>query len=75
MLEQIISNWFKKNQWTWAIGGGMNVPTEQDIQDALDEAARLLYDEPVGTQLSVGRLIIEKTASGHDVYMLAGEYY
>lgn len=74
-LEDEIAETFTKNGWTWSLKGGrVVVPTSWDIEAALDEAARLLYNEPVGTQLEVGRLIIQKLPKGHDVYIFAGSY-
>lgn len=74
-LEEEIADTFQRNEWTWRLKDkGMVVPDEIDVGETLDEAARLLYDRPVGTQLEVGRLIIVKTSSGHDVYVFAGEY-
>lgn len=75
MLEEEIARVFRKNGWTWKLKKGTVVPDEGDVMDALDEAARVLYDEPVGTQLEVGRLIIKKTATGQDAYIYVGEYY
>lgn len=74
MLERIISDWFKKNNWTWNLKRGTVSPSETDVEDALDEAARILYNETDGTQLEVGRLIVKKKHDGHDVYMYVGEY-
>lgn len=74
MLEKIISEWFRKNNWTWNLKSGTVSPSETDVEDALDEAARILYNENVGAQLEVGRLIIKKKHTGHDVYMYVGEY-
>jgi hypothetical protein len=74
MLEQTISKWFAKNKWTWNLKTGAKIPSEEDVEQALDEAARVLYNEHDGTQLEVGRLIIKKKPNGHDVYMYVGEY-
>ena len=75
MIEQIISEFFTRMGWTWNLRGGRVVtPSEEDVLAALDEAAKQLYNQPVGTQLQVGRLIIEKKHRGHDVYMYVGEY-
>lgn len=75
MLEAEIADHFQKNEFTWKLKGeGLVLPSETDILDALDEAARVLYDEEVGTQLEVGRLIIIKTHTGHDVYAYFGTY-
>lgn len=74
MLEQELSDHFAKNSWTWKLKVGTVSPSETDMLDALDEAARMLYGEPIGTSLEVGRLIIVKTTTGHDVYALFGSY-
>ncbi len=74
-LEDELAAWFAKNGWTWHLKGGREtIPSPDDIEAALDEAARLLYNEPVGTQLEVGRLIIKKLHRGHDVYIYVGPY-
>ena len=74
-IEDDLAEVFKKNVWTWTLKGGrVVIPTADDIEHALDEAARMLYTEPVGTQLEVGRLIIKKQTRGHDVYIYAGPY-
>jgi hypothetical protein len=75
VVEEAIAEWFEKNQWTWNLAdGGHLIPDAADVEAALDEAARLLYTEPVDTQLSVGRLHIVRTESGHDVFMYVGSY-
>lgn len=75
MLESYIVSVFAREGWTWSLKGGVTkVPDELDVEHALDEAARVLYNEPVGTQLEVGRLIIKKLPRGHDVYIYAGPY-
>lgn len=74
MIEEIISKFFASQGWTWKLKSGTVVPSEADVQAALDEAAKQLYNQPVGTQLQVARLIIEKKHSGHDVYMFVGTY-
>jgi hypothetical protein len=74
-LESDIAEQFRKNQWTWNLKGGRTlVPEEEDIEAALDEAARLLYNEEVGAQLEVGRLIIRRLHNGFDVYVYVGQY-
>jgi hypothetical protein len=74
-LEQEIADVFLKNGWTWNLKGGRTVvPESDDIERALDEAARLLYNEAEGTQLEVGRLIIKRLHNGFDVYVYAGKY-
>jgi len=74
-LEEELARIFRKNGWTWNLKeNNPIVPGEEDIAQALDEAARILYDESVGAQLQVGRLIIIKKHLGHDVYIYAGDY-
>lgn len=73
-LESEIANTFKKNGWEWSLKRGTIIPTEEDVELALDEAARILYNEKAGTMLEVGRLIIVKKALGHDVYCFVGPY-
>lgn len=74
-LESDIVETFVKNDWKWKMKGGRHeTPSEDDVLAALDEAARLLYSEPVDTQIVMGRLIIRKKEIGHDVYLFAGPY-
>lgn len=74
-LEQDLAAQFAKHGWTWNLrDGGTVIPDEEDIEQALDEAARLLYNEQVGTELEVGRMIIKKKHRGHDVYLYIGPY-
>ena len=74
-LESEIANTFVEKGWKWKMKGGRyETPSEQDVLAALDEAARLLYNEQVDTQIVMGRLIIRKKEIGHDVYLFAGPY-
>lgn len=74
-IEKTVADWFKQNNFHWSLlNKGRVVPDEADVESVLDEAARVLYNEPPGTYLSVGRLIIERTESGHNVYMFIGSY-
>lgn len=73
--EITIAKWFKDNDFHWSLKDkGYIIPDEADVEAALDEAARVLYNEPVGSYLAVGRLIIEKLPDGHAVYMYVGNY-
>lgn len=75
MIENELAEIFERNGWTWNLKGGKTtIPNPDDIEAALDEAARLLYNEPVGTQLEVGRLIIKRLHNGFDVYVYVGPY-
>lgn len=74
MLEKDLAEHFEKNEFTWKLKDGIVLPSETDMLDALDKAAEVLYAEPVGAQLEVGRLIIAKTHQGFDVYAYFGSY-
>ena len=75
MVAEEIARIFRREGWTWSLKDkGSIVPDEDDVEAALDESARMLYDEPVGTQLEVGRLIVVKKHRGHDVYIFVGEF-
>jgi len=74
-LESDIAEVFEKHGWTWSVAGkGSIVPAEEDVLATLDEAARILYNEPVGSSIEVGRLIIQKKHRGHDVYVYVGPF-
>lgn len=74
-LEEELALRFKEHGWTWHLKESRDVvPEVYDIELALDEAAKMLYNETVGTQLEVGRLIIKKQPRGHDVYLYTGTY-
>lgn len=73
-LESDLARVFDKNKWTWNFTNGKRIPDENDIEAALDEAARLLYDGKAGDSLFMGRLFIVKKEIGHDVYVFAGPY-
>ena len=74
-LEKTIADWFEQNNFMWSVKDkGYIIPTETEVEAALDEAARILYAEPVDTQLAVGRLHIVRTEKGHDVFMYIGSY-
>lgn len=74
-LEKTIADWFELNNFMWSVKDkGYVVPSESDVEAALDEAARILYNEEVDTQLAVGRLHIVRTENGHDVFVYIGSY-
>jgi hypothetical protein len=73
-VESDIAKTFAENGWEWKLKRGTIVPSEEDVELMLDEAARILYDKEVGTQLEVGRLIVVKQTRGHDVYCFVGQY-
>ena len=75
-LESDLAKIFKENGWTWKVKGRPNgiIPDEDDIEAALDEAARILHNQSAGAQLHIGRLIVVKQANNHDVYVFTGTY-
>jgi hypothetical protein len=48
------------------------IPSAIEFEKILDEARRVLYDEPVGSTLRIGRLIIERLDNDLDVYIHVG---
>lgn len=65
---------FFVNGWTWRVGGELIVPSEDDIAKTLDRMKEVLYTEPDGTQMELGRLIMRKDAEGYEVYVYLGDY-
>lgn len=75
MLEERIASMLKAVGIKWNLAGGKRIqPTEEDVEKALDEAARVLYNGKPGDRLDVAGLIIEKRPNGHDVYVYVGTY-
>lgn len=74
MIEELTTYVFDRIGHLWKSGGKLIKPTEEDVREVLDEAARLLYTEPIDSRLETGGLIIEKTDKGHDVYVFLGSY-
>lgn len=72
-IARFIAGYFKYNNWSWKLTQDRVVPTEEDVTKVIDKATSMLYSEAVGTQLSVGRLIIRKEDKTMDVYMFVGE--
>lgn len=60
--------------YQWKVDGTLSTPTAEDFDQAIDRAKELLYDEPVPSQLEVGRLIIRRHADRKfDVYLYLGD--
>lgn len=75
MVSEQIEQIFDWNYHTWVVGGREgHRPTINDIERTLDEAHRRLYNEPEGTIIEVGGLIIRKQTDTLDVYVHVGEY-
>lgn len=75
MIADIAAGILKDMGWTWNKSDGSKLhPNGSDVERALDEAIHRLYTRPVGTQLEVGHLIIQKAPGGvYDVYVHIGE--
>jgi hypothetical protein len=58
----------------WTTDSGTVEPNEDDLQLILDKMGLMLYGEPVGTQLTVAGLMMERRPLGHDLYVFAGNY-
>ena len=72
MIIDWIVEQFERIGHTWTVGGKTVQPTQDDVQKVLDEAVKMLYTRPIGQQLEVGGLIVEKTEHGHDVFVYLG---
>lgn len=73
-IEDELESFFMVHDYRWQIDGTLRFPTAEDIRQTIDRAEEELYDEKVGTQLEVGRLIIKKVQNHHhDVYVMIGE--
>jgi hypothetical protein len=68
-LEEELKRLFDEKEYRWRVNGRLKKPTLRDLSDTLEKIKEKLKDEPVGTWLYVGRLIIVKDAGGKlDVY-------
>lgn len=73
-MQDLIEDIFEKTGRQWKVDDNLIQPTQDDILKLLDEAAKRLYSEQVGTRLEKGGLIVEKKHRGHDVYVMVGSY-
>lgn len=74
MIGEIASSIFKRIGHTWKSGNKFFIPTEDDVEGVLDQAAATMYDSEPGDRLEIGGLIVEKRAKGFDVYVYVGPY-
>lgn len=74
MIEQIVSEVFRRIGQVWKVGNAFIYPDEEDVRQVLDEGAKTLYDGAIGDRLELGGLIMEKRPKGHDVYIYIGNY-
>lgn len=74
-LAQKLQALFVQLGYTWRISGQSVIPVPEDFQETLDRAKKDLYDEPVPSQMEVGRLIIRHHRQGKfDVYLHIGDF-
>lgn len=74
MIADMIASLFAELQHVWKIGSDYSVPTAEDVQTVLDEAAKVLYDRPVGDRFEMGGIIIERRPGGFQAYVSLGYY-
>lgn len=72
-IEDELETLFMAKGYQWNIGGSLTFPTAADIRSTIDRAVDELYDEPYGTQIEVGRLIIKQRGEHFDVFVMIGE--
>lgn len=65
-----LAKFFKEKQYKWRINDRLKVPSEADMLDTLEGIRSRLENEPVGTWLETGRLIVLKEDKTYDVYVL-----
>ncbi|AXH67384.1 hypothetical protein SEA_WOFFORD_249 [Streptomyces phage Wofford] len=64
---------FDQKGYRWRVDGKLKKPTLKDIDNALEKITEKMANEPVGTWVYVGRLIVVKDADGMlDVYVHHG---
>ena len=74
-IAEQVQQVFDWNYHTWTVQGREgHRPTVDDIERTLDQAYKVLYDEPEGTTLEVAGLIIKKNTDTLDVFVHVGEY-
>jgi len=73
-LTHKLATAFKQYGYKWMIGGTLTTPTVKDLEKTIDKAVEALYDEPVPSQVSIGRLIIRRWATDKfEVYLHIGD--
>lgn len=74
MIADMIASTFERIGHRWKTTEGYVQPSEEDVDQVLDEAAKRLYDCGIGDRFETGGLIIEKRPHGHDVWVYLGNY-
>jgi hypothetical protein len=72
-LAEEIKKLFDEKQYRWRVNGRLKKPTLRDLTDTLEKIQDKLKDEPLGSWVYVGRLIVVKDVEGKlDVYVHHG---
>ena len=64
---------FAAKEYLWMVGGERVVPSEDDIQKALDTIKSMLDVSPDIGSLEVGRIRVQRTDVGLEVYIFMGD--
>lgn len=75
MIPYLVEFVFSHIGHRWSTGNGLIAPDEEDVKIVLDEAAKVLYDSPVGTRFESAGLIVEKRPDGFDTWVYVGNYH
>lgn len=67
-IAKELSQLFRLKGYKWRFDGTLKTPSVADILEVLQEVAKRLEDEPDGTWIETGRLIMIKQAGFLDVY-------
>lgn len=73
-LLEDLEEQFKVRDFKYRVNGELITPNKDDLSKILAELRRLLENEPDGTQVSLGRLIMKKQSDHNDVFLFLGEY-
>lgn len=72
-ISEELETLFMVKDYQWKIDGALRFPNADEIRQTIEKAMAELSDEPNGTQIEVGRLIIKKHSEGYAIYTLVGE--
>ena len=74
-LAEKISDYFNAEGHIWRLNNGKEIiPDQDDVSKALDAAAGMLYDDPIGSFAVIAGLLVVKTEAGYSTYVYTGEY-
>jgi hypothetical protein len=69
-----VAQFFQQAGYEWKFKDGRHtVPTQEDIEEAVQNFMDVLADEPSLTQVEGGRLIVQKQGNFYDVYVHIAE--